>query len=81
LDRQTAVSTATVPADPYDRDHTCWRCKERGHIRFNRKRSARMFCSQCGKDDVLTCDCHPRPEKGTAAEDAPAATRPSAEFL
>ena len=62
----TAVTT-TTEAVPYDRTTACWRCKQRGHSRFECKRPARKFCSQCGKDGVLTKECHPRPENSTAA--------------
>jgi hypothetical protein len=62
------VNTATTAESmPYDRANTCWRCKQRGHDRFNCKRPARKFCSQCGKDGVLTKDCHPRPGNAAAA--------------
>lgn len=43
----------------YSRSECCWRCKQRGHTRQNCKRPARKFCSQCGKDGVLTKECHP----------------------
>ncbi|KMQ88475.1 hypothetical protein RF55_12034 [Lasius niger] len=49
----------------------CWRCKQRGHTRFNCKKSPRKFCSQCGRDGVLTKQCHPPPGN---AERAGAAT-------
>jgi len=75
-----AVSTATAPSGPYDRERSCWRCKQRGHTRFNCKRPAKKFCSQCGKDGVFTRDCHPRPGNGTEAGDAPTATRPRVEL-
>jgi len=77
--RKQTVSTATAPIGPYDRDNTCWRCKQRGHTRFSCKRPAKKFCSQCGKDGVFTRDCHPQSGNGTAAGAAPAATRPSIE--
>lgn len=51
----------------YDRQNTYWRCKQRGHDRFNCRRPARKFCSQCGKDGVLTRDYHPRPGNGQPA--------------
>jgi len=58
------VSAAKAPGE-YDRANTCWRCKQRGHNRFNCCRPAKKFCSQCGKDGVCMQDCHPRP--GNAA--------------
>lgn len=54
-------------ATEYDRQTSCWRCKQRGHDRFNCRRPARKFCSQCGKDGVFTRDCHPRPGNGQLA--------------
>ncbi|XP_032682493.1 uncharacterized protein K02A2.6-like [Odontomachus brunneus] len=38
---------------PYNKDECCWRCKQKGHSRFNCKRPPRKFCSQCGKDDAI----------------------------
>lgn len=67
--RQTTNAAVT-----YDRQNTCWRCKQRGHDRFNCRRPAKKFCSQCGKDDVLTRDCHPRPGNGRPAGDVAATT-------
>lgn len=68
--RTTNVSVTTT----YDRQNTCWRCKQRGHDRFNCRRPAKKFCSQCGKDDVLTRDCHPRPGNARPAGDVVATT-------
>lgn len=45
-------------ATVYNKEECCWRCKQRGHTRQQCKRSARKFCSQCGKDRVLTKECH-----------------------
>jgi len=72
-----AVNTTTTATGPYDRDHTCWRCKQRGHTRFTCQRPAKKFCSQCGKDGVFTRDCHPHPGNGAAAGSAVDAARPS----
>lgn len=52
-----AASTATT----YNKEECCWRCKQRGHTRANCQRTPKKFCSQCGKDGVLTRECHPRP--------------------
>lgn len=57
-------TTNTAVATEYDRRNTCWLCKQRGHHRFYCRRPARKFCSQCGKDGVLTRECHPRPGNG-----------------
>ncbi|KMQ92284.1 hypothetical protein RF55_7755 [Lasius niger] len=51
---------ATVAA-VYNKEECCWKCKQRGHTRFHCKRPAKKFCSQCGRDGVLTKDCHPPP--------------------
>jgi len=53
------TNTATA-ATTYNRYECCWKCKQRGHTRFNCQRAPRKFCSQCGKDGVYTRDCHPR---------------------
>jgi len=53
-ERQAAkkiVSSAKTTGE-YDRANTCWCCKQRGHDRFNCRRPAKIFCSQCGKDNV-----------------------------
>jgi len=49
----------TVAATTYSREECCWKCKQRGHTRFDCKRPPKKFCSRCGKDGVLTKDCHP----------------------
>lgn len=41
----------------YSRDQNCWRCGHRGHFRNNCGSKARLFCSFCGKTDILTRDC------------------------
>lgn len=61
----------------YNRQDCCWRCKQRGHTRQNCKRPAIKFCSQCGKDGVLTKDCHPRPGNATQAGKDAATVRPA----
>ena len=55
-------NTASRPivAMAYNKEEHCWKCKQRGHTRFTCQRPARRFCSQCGKDGVLTKECHPR---------------------
>jgi len=47
-----------------------------GHDRFNCRRPAKIFCSQCGKDGVRTKDCHPRPGNASAAGVTEAEPRP-----
>jgi len=64
-----AVNTTATIAATYDRRNCCWRCKQRGHHRMNCKRPAKKFCSQCGKDDVYTRDCHPFPGNAAVAGD------------
>jgi len=70
-----SVSAAKAPGE-YDRANTCWRCKQRGHDRFNCRRPAKRFCSQCGKDGVRTQECHPRPGNAVAAGVVLPAPRP-----
>lgn len=57
----TPVTRTASTAAVYNKEECCWRCKQRGHTRVNCKRAPQKFCSQCGKDGVLTRDCHPRP--------------------
>jgi len=71
-----SVSAAKTSGE-YDRANTCWRCKQRGHDRFNCRRPAKKFCSQCGKDGVRTQDCHPRPGNAGAAGADIATPRPN----
>ena len=59
--RKSEKSEKPAVAAAYNRADHCWRCKQRGHTRFNCKRPAKKFCSQCGRDGVLTSQCHPPP--------------------
>lgn len=72
-------SKATVAAATYNREECCWRCKQRGHTRLDCKRPAKKFCSRCGKDGVLTRDCHPPSGNARRAGDAAAVTLPTTE--
>lgn len=64
LSHRPALAAAT-----YNRDECCWRCKQRGHNRRQCRRPARIFCSQCGKDGVLTRTCHPQPGNSARVEE------------
>ncbi len=68
--------TATAAAVPYDKQSTCWRCKQRGHTRFDCRNVPKKFCSQCGRDNVFTRDCHPRPGNAVRAGDNEKGPRP-----
>ena len=74
---KTAAADPPVTAAVYNKSECCWRCKQRGHTRFDCRRPARKFCSQCGKDGVLTKDCHPPPGNETGTAETPAAPRSS----
>lgn len=84
-ERQTESATqakslrTVVAAATYNREECCWRCKQRGHTRIDCKRPAKKFCSRCGKDGVLTRDCHPPTGNAKRAGDAAAVTLPDAE--
>ena len=69
-DRPDAARPAVAAA--YNRTECCWRCKQRGHTRFDCKRPPKKFCSQCGRDGVLTKDCHPPPGNAPRAGDTAA---------
>ncbi|KAL6266002.1 hypothetical protein P5V15_002852 [Pogonomyrmex californicus] len=44
------AKTSRTAATAYNpRDH-CWRCRQRGHTRFECRRPPVLFCSQCGKE-------------------------------
>jgi hypothetical protein len=68
---------ASLTAVAYNRAECCWRCKQRGHTRFNCKRPPRKFCSQCGRDDTYTRDCHPLPGNENRAHGKTAADQPT----
>lgn len=53
VSRRPVLAAAT-----YNRIECCWKCKQRGHNRKQCRRPARIFCSHCGKDGVLTRACH-----------------------
>ena len=57
-EKKNSTGRPTVAA-VYNRDECCWKCGQRGHTRLTCQRPPRKFCSQCGKDGVLTRDCHP----------------------
>ncbi|XP_014469758.1 PREDICTED: uncharacterized protein LOC106741871 [Dinoponera quadriceps] len=67
---------AAIDATAYERSMCCWRCKQRGHTRLQCRRPARKFCSQCDRDGVLTCECHPVPGNGQEASAASSDDRP-----
>lgn len=41
----------------YVREECCWRCRQRGHSRFECRNKGKKFCSWCGKEGVLTSHC------------------------
>jgi len=81
-ERQEAVKREKAETKPavaaaYSKTECCWRCKQRGHTRRQCKRPAKKFCSQCGRDGVLTAQCHPPAGKDAGAgETTVAATAP-----
>ncbi|XP_067621585.1 uncharacterized protein [Eurosta solidaginis] len=54
--RQTAHSLSSL-SEEYSREESCWRCKELGHMRHQCRKARRLFCSRCGRDNVLSRDC------------------------
>jgi len=74
-EKDTAVPSV---ASVYNKKDCCWRCKQRGHTRAQCRKQAKKFCSQCGRDGVLTKDCHPRAGNASGAGgNAAASTTPS----
>jgi len=65
--KQEKTTTAPTVAAAYNKTECCWRCKQQGHTRMQCRRPAKKFCSQCGKDGVLTSKCHPRPGNASGA--------------
>ncbi|XP_024879264.1 uncharacterized protein LOC112459414 [Temnothorax curvispinosus] len=74
-ERKAPTATPVVASTTYNREECCWRCKQRGHTRLDCKRPAKKFCSRCGKDGVLTRDCHPTPGNAARAGGEAAASR------
>lgn len=78
VESPTKPSAAYRPAEAaarYDKATHCWRCKQRGHDRHQCRQPAKRFCSQCGKDGVLTRNCHPASGNATRIEIPQAAPR------
>ncbi|XP_032689034.1 activity-regulated cytoskeleton associated protein 1-like [Odontomachus brunneus] len=77
IERQRALfrrNTRSIPQSPttaaiYNAAEHCWRCKQRGHTRQRCRNEQKKFCSQCGKDGVLTKNCHPKPGNHTRTEE------------
>lgn len=75
---QKLVNTRhTAATASYSHEECCWRCKQRGHTRTNCQRPPRKFYSFCGKDGVLTRDCHPPPGNLPQVGAAAASPRPN----
>lgn len=56
------------------RPHLCWRCGNTGHTRRECRSPGRLFCSRCGRCEILSRDCPcPRP----AAASGPPQIRPA----
>jgi len=75
LRNKKTTTGPAVAAATYCREECCWKCKQRGHTRFDCKRPPKKFCSRCGKDGVLTKDCHPFMGNTTGTGKDAAATR------
>ncbi|XP_077280136.1 activity-regulated cytoskeleton associated protein 1-like [Temnothorax americanus] len=75
--RQVITPKPAVAAADYDRRECCWRCKQRGHTRFDCRRPPRRFCLQCGRDGVFTKDRHPPPGNAARAGEEAAVPRSS----
>jgi len=72
--KREKASVGPTVAAVYNKTECCWRCKQRGHTRAQCRRPAKRFCSQCGKDGVLTSECHPQSGNATGASTTTAAT-------
>lgn len=73
------ISTAAT-SHAYNPQDCCWGCGQRGHIRRFCRRPPKLFCSRCGKEGVLTRDCHgTQPGNELQAGDARGAPRPTEE--
>lgn len=74
---ESPLDTNDKPVTAYSRDECCWRCKQRGHTRQDCKCPPKKFCSRCGKDNVLSRDCHPPKENAKRARNV----RPSPDSI
>lgn len=57
-DERPKRSGTALVSEGYDHRHCCWNCGQRGHRRQNCRRPQKKFCSRCGKEGILTRDCH-----------------------
>lgn len=76
-DQPMTKMNAAAISPGYNPQDCCWGCGQRGHIRRFCRRPPKVFCSRCGKEGVLTRDCHgTQSGNGPLAGDAPGAPRP-----
>lgn len=58
---QPSTLQTTSSRGTFDRKECCWRCGDRGHMRFYCRNPPKIFCSFCGQSGKMTkdCSCHP----------------------
>ena len=63
------VSPTNAPAPNIPRNMDCWRCGKSGHFRTECTEPARIFCSRCRRDGIMSRDCPCKPgNAGGAAQ-------------
>jgi hypothetical protein len=69
-ERTTApkTSAATPAPGPPSSTPVCWRCGQAGHFRHECTGPAKIFCSRCRKEGVMSkdCPCQPGNARGSA---------------
>ena len=75
--KEKTKSAAALISPGYTARDCCWGCGQRGHTRRFCRRPAKLFCSQCGKEGVMTKNCHGTPTgNGVRAGDGGESSRP-----
>lgn len=54
---RTTQPNPQVNNNVYSRQDVCWRCGKRGHRRPQCRGPAKIFCSWCGREGILSRDC------------------------
>lgn len=54
----TSTRNPRTPGPSFQQNHQiCWKCGQPGHFRSECRGTARLFCSRCGKNGIMSRDC------------------------